>query len=101
MIVYSYLLHLFLEYATEEGGISADVIKKAFQTTEEGFFQLVKLSMPIRPQIASAGSCCLLGIISNDELHIANLGDSRVVLAQKVLEKRNVICVFTLVVEVG
>ena len=83
MIVYSYLLHLFLEYATEEGG------------------GVVKLSMPIRPQIASAGSCCLLGIISNDELHIANLGDSRVVLAQKVPEKRNVICVFTLVVEVG
>ncbi|KAL7582257.1 hypothetical protein Lser_V15G45856 [Lactuca serriola] len=82
------LFPLIDKYATEEGGISADVIKKAFQTTEDGFFQLVKLSMPIRPQIASAGSCCLLGIISNNELHIANLGDSRVVLGHKVLVNR-------------
>ncbi|KAI3707977.1 hypothetical protein L2E82_36957 [Cichorium intybus] len=79
------LFPLIDKYAKEEGGISANVIKKAFQTTEDGFFQLVKLSMPIRPQIASAGSCCLLGIISNNELYIANLGDSRAVLGQKLL----------------
>ncbi|XP_076886618.1 putative protein phosphatase 2C 63 [Bidens hawaiensis] len=72
------------KYAKEQGGISADVIKKAFNATEEKFFQFVKHQMPIRPQIASVGSCCLVGAISNGELHVANLGDSRVVLGQKV-----------------
>nr|XP_043624035.1 probable protein phosphatase 2C 63 [Erigeron canadensis] len=71
------------KYATEQGGISAEVIKKAFSATEEKFFQFVKHQLPIRPQIASVGSCCLVGAISNDELHVANLGDSRVVLGRK------------------
>ncbi|KAI7755695.1 hypothetical protein M8C21_032599, partial [Ambrosia artemisiifolia] len=71
-------------YATEQGGISADVIKKAFNATEEKFFQFVKHQLPVRPQIASVGSCCLVGAISDGELHVANLGDSRVVLGQKV-----------------
>ena len=35
-----------------------------------------------KPQIASAGSCCLVGIICNGLLHLANVGDSRVVLGQ-------------------
>lgn len=77
-----------VEYASEQGGISADVIKKAFSATEEKFFQFVKHQMPIKPQIASVGSCCLVGAISNDELHVANLGDSRVVLGQKVSDGR-------------
>ncbi|XP_076921596.1 putative protein phosphatase 2C 63 [Bidens hawaiensis] len=71
------------KYASEQGGISADVIKKAFNATEEKFFQFVKHQMPIKPQIASVGSCCLVGAISDGELHVANLGDSRVVLGQK------------------
>ncbi|KAL8227554.1 hypothetical protein R6Q57_015138 [Mikania cordata] len=72
------------EYATKQGRISADVIKKAFNATEEKFFQFVKHQMPVRPQIASVGSCCLVGAISDGELHVANLGDPRVVLGQKV-----------------
>ncbi|KAK1414542.1 hypothetical protein QVD17_30288 [Tagetes erecta] len=72
------------KYATEQGGISADVMKKAFSATEEKFFQFVKHQTPVRPQIASVGSCCLVGAISDGELHVANLGDSRVVLGRKV-----------------
>lgn len=68
----------------EQGGLSADVIKKAFNATEEEFIHLVKRALPIKPQIASVGSCCLVGAISNDELYVANLGDSRVVLGRKV-----------------
>ncbi|KAJ0522308.1 putative protein-serine/threonine phosphatase [Helianthus annuus] len=78
-------IHSFCyEYATEQGGISADVIKKAFSATEEKFLQFVRHQMPVRPQIASVGSCCLVGAISDGELHVANLGDSRVVLGQRV-----------------
>ncbi|KAF5939331.1 hypothetical protein HYC85_023590 [Camellia sinensis] len=53
---------------------------------EEEFLHLVKRSLPVQPQIASVGSCCLVGAISNDVLYVANLGDSRAVLGRKVSE---------------
>ncbi|KAK6253450.1 hypothetical protein QUC31_015170 [Theobroma cacao] len=87
--------HLFPflhKFATEQGGLSADVIKKAFNATEEEFLHLVKQSLPLRPQIASVGSCCLVGAISNDELYVANLGDSRAVLGRRVsADKKNMV----------
>ncbi|PON90583.1 Protein phosphatase [Trema orientale] len=78
--------HLFpylQKFSIEQGGLSADVIKKAFSATEEEFLRLVKRSLAARPQIASVGSCCLVGAISNDVLYVANLGDSRAVLGWK------------------
>lgn len=66
-----------------------DVIKKAFSATEEEFLHLVKLSLPISPQIASVGSCCLFGAISNNVLYVANLGDSRAVLGRRDTESKN------------
>ncbi|KAL6013184.1 hypothetical protein ACLOJK_003676 [Asimina triloba] len=78
--------HLFPylhKFASEQGGLSADVIKKAFSATEEEFLHLVKRSWPTRPQIASVGSCCLVGAISDDVLYVANLGDSRAVLGKR------------------
>ncbi|XWS68106.1 hypothetical protein CRYUN_Cryun04dG0061800 [Craigia yunnanensis] len=83
--------HLFPflhKFATEQGGLSADVIRKAFNATEEEFLHLVKRSLPLRPQIASVGSCCLVGAISNDVLYVANLGDSRAVLGKRVSEDK-------------
>lgn len=76
------------EFSTEQGGLSADVIKKAFLATEEDFVRLVKHSLPTRPQIASVGSCCLVGAISNGVLYVANLGDSRAVLGRRVSEDK-------------
>ncbi|GMN37845.1 hypothetical protein TIFTF001_007155 [Ficus carica] len=73
----------FVEFATEQGGLSADVIRKAFSATEEEFLRLVKQSLLARPQIASVGSCCLVGAIANDVLYVANLGDSRAVLGRQ------------------
>ncbi|KAK4367807.1 hypothetical protein RND71_011599 [Anisodus tanguticus] len=70
--------------ALEEGGLSEDVIRKAFDAIEEGFLRLVKQSWLDQPQIASAGSCCLVGSISKDKLYVANLGDSRAVLGKRV-----------------
>ncbi|KAJ6310434.1 hypothetical protein OIU76_015207 [Salix suchowensis] len=83
--------HLFPymhKFATEHGGLSADVIRKAFNATEEEFCHLVKRSLRMKPQIASAGSCCLVGAISNDVLYVANLGDSRAVLGRGVDEDK-------------
>ncbi|KAH7566667.1 hypothetical protein JRO89_XS08G0213100 [Xanthoceras sorbifolium] len=83
--------HLFPflhKFATEQGGLSAEVIKRAFDATEEEFLHLVKQSWAATPQIASVGSCCLVGAIANDVLYVANLGDSRAVLGRRVSENR-------------
>lgn len=78
--------HLFSylhKFSKEQGGLSSDVIKRAFNATEEDFIQLVKRSLPVMPKIASVGSCCLVGAISEGELYVANLGDSRAVLGRR------------------
>lgn len=73
------------EFTSENQEMSADVIKNAYLATEEGFLSMVKRQWEISPQIASVGSCCLVGIICSGLIYIANAGDSRVVLAR--LEK--------------
>uniref|UniRef100_A0A0C9RQ65 protein-serine/threonine phosphatase n=1 Tax=Wollemia nobilis TaxID=56998 RepID=A0A0C9RQ65_9CONI len=78
------------KFATEEGGISAEVLQKAFYATEQDFLQLVKRSWPTKPQIASVGSCCLVGAISNNTIYVANLGDSRAVLGSVCQTKKSV-----------
>lgn len=64
--------------------MSADVIRKAYQATEEGFFSLVTKQWPTNPQIAVVGSCCLGGVICGSTLYIANVGDSHAVLGRLV-----------------
>ncbi|KAK3232308.1 hypothetical protein Dsin_004189 [Dipteronia sinensis] len=70
------------EFTSENHGMSADVITKAFLETEEEFLTLVRNQWQIKPQIASVGSCCLVGVICSGLLYIANAGDSRVVLGR-------------------
>ncbi|KAG9442795.1 hypothetical protein H6P81_018649 [Aristolochia fimbriata] len=79
-----HLFHHLKRFASEQQGMSADVIKKAFQATEEGFFSLVSRQWPTKPQIAAVGSCCLVGVICGGTLYIANVGDSRAVLGRLV-----------------
>ncbi|XP_076919451.1 putative protein phosphatase 2C 63 [Bidens hawaiensis] len=79
--------HLFghiQKFADEHGGLSKEVIEKAFDATETDFLNLVKESWLDRPQIVSVGSCCLVGVISNGTLYVANVGDSRAVLGRQV-----------------
>ncbi|KVI08956.1 probable protein phosphatase 2C 63 isoform X1 [Cynara cardunculus var. scolymus] len=85
--------HLFLylqKFAAEHGGLSKDVIEKAFDATETDFLHLVKESWLDRPQIVSVGSCCLVGVITNGTLFVANLGDSRAVLGRRATDGRMV-----------
>lgn len=80
--------HLFAylnKFVSEQRGLSTEVIKKAFGATEEDFLHLVKRSWLARPQIASVGSCCLVGAISNNTLYVANCGDSRAVLGRRMM----------------
>ena len=60
--------------------MSVDVILKAYQAAEEGFTFLVTKQWPMKPEIASVGSSCLVGVICNGTLYIANVGSSRAVL---------------------
>ncbi|KAL6555454.1 hypothetical protein OROGR_006712 [Orobanche gracilis] len=69
-----------LRLAREGGGISEDIIRNAFSQTENGFLARVRRDYATRPLIASIGSCCLVGVIWNRTLYVANLGDSRAVL---------------------
>ncbi|GAB4846926.1 hypothetical protein Ancab_025936 [Ancistrocladus abbreviatus] len=84
----NHLFSLLHKFRCEEGGLSADVIRKAFNATEEEFLQMVRKAWITDPKIALSGSCCLLGAISDGILYIANLGDSRAVLGRKVPDGR-------------
>lgn len=64
--------------------VTPDTIKNAFLATENGFTGVVSELFNTRPSIATVGSCCLVGVIYQQTLFIANLGDSRVVLGKKV-----------------
>ncbi|XP_044979329.1 probable protein phosphatase 2C 29 isoform X2 [Hordeum vulgare subsp. vulgare] len=76
------LFSLIQELASQSGGLSAQVIKRAFGATEEEFMGMVEKSWPSQPRLMSVGSCCLVGAIEDGTLHVANLGDSRAVLGR-------------------
>ncbi|KAH9322980.1 hypothetical protein KI387_017619 [Taxus chinensis] len=79
-----HLFHHFQKFALEQRGISADVIRKAFIATEEAFLSLVTNAWPTTPQLASVGSCCLVGVVHEKTLFVANLGDSRAVMGRTI-----------------
>ncbi|GMP37479.1 hypothetical protein CsSME_00009135 [Camellia sinensis var. sinensis] len=88
--------HLFQHlkrFTSEQQSMSAEVIRKAFQATEEGFLSLVTKQWSMMPQIAAVGSCCLVGVICNGTLYTANLGDSRAVLGRLVKATGEVLAV--------
>lgn len=62
--------------------MSAEVINRAFVETEEEFLSLVQKQWVKKPLLASVGSCCLIGVICNGMLYVANAGDSRAVLGR-------------------
>ncbi|KAK8684570.1 hypothetical protein V6N13_040592 [Hibiscus sabdariffa] len=79
--------HLFSHFramAESEGVVTAETIQRAFRQTEEGFTAMVSELWSTRPNIATVGTCSLVGVIYQQTLFIANLGDSRVVLGKKV-----------------
>lgn len=83
--------HLFLHlrrFAREQGGMSEDALRRAFQATEEGFINFVRQA---RPDLVTVGSCCLVGVIWGHALYMANLGDSRAVLGSLSRANGNII----------
>ncbi|KAF3538726.1 hypothetical protein F2Q69_00018293 [Brassica cretica] len=70
------------KFASEGGEVSEEVIRNAFAETDEDFLTAVKKQWRKSPQMASVGSCCLVGVICNGLVYIANAGDSRAVLGR-------------------
>ena len=54
---------VFTEFALEQQGISADVIRQAFIATEESFLSVVTNAWPATPELALVGLCYLVGVI--------------------------------------
>ncbi|XP_028775115.1 probable protein phosphatase 2C 38 isoform X1 [Neltuma alba] len=79
--------------AGEEGGMAESVIKKAYRATDEGFLSMVKRKWMSKPEIASTGTCCLVGIICNGMIYIANSGDSRAVLGRMERATKEVVAI--------
>ncbi|KAF1873742.1 hypothetical protein Lal_00027780 [Lupinus albus] len=94
-----HLFSFFHKFISEEGKISEEVIMKAFNATEKEFLHLVKQTWITLPHIAAVGSCCLLGVISNNDIYVANLGDSRAVLGRKGAFRSQVNCAAAVVPE--
>ncbi|OVA16755.1 Protein phosphatase 2C (PP2C)-like domain [Macleaya cordata] len=78
------LFRHFREISEEAQGVTSDTIHRAFLETEGGFTSLVSELWSSQPQMASVGSCCLVGVICQQTLYVANAGDSRAVLGRKV-----------------
>ncbi|KAK9664606.1 hypothetical protein RND81_14G055500 [Saponaria officinalis] len=75
--------HLFLhliKLARDRRTISEDIIRNALTLTEDGFLTLVSRTFRFKPVIAAIGSCCLVGLIWQGMIYVANLGDSRAVI---------------------
>lgn len=69
-----------LRHAQENGTITEGVLRNAFSATEDAFLSLVRRTLMFKPLMAAVGSCCLVGVIWEGTLYIANLGDSRAVV---------------------
>ena len=75
---------VYAEIASGTQCVTSDGIRRAFLATEEGFIALVSELWNTRPDMATTGTCCLVGVISQRTLYVANSGDSRAVLGRKV-----------------
>ncbi|CAL9245234.1 unnamed protein product [Arabidopsis halleri] len=77
-----HLFHHLKRFAAEQDSMSVDVIRKAYEPTEEGFLGVVAKQWAVKPHIAAVGSCCLVGVVCDGKLYVANVGDSRAVLGK-------------------
>ncbi|THU55939.1 hypothetical protein C4D60_Mb11t11930 [Musa balbisiana] len=82
--VCDHLFSRFREISSGPQGVTSDDIRRAFLATEESFVTLVSQLWNTQPDIATTGCCCLVGVICQRTLYVANLGDSRAVLGKKV-----------------
>ncbi|KAJ3669301.1 hypothetical protein LUZ60_011251 [Juncus effusus] len=81
--VCDHIFRHFLEISSSSASITPATIRNTFLTTERSFLSLVSSLFPSNPDISTCGTCCLVGLIHNNTIHIANAGDSRAVLGRR------------------
>ena len=64
----------------------SDVLKalsQALRKTEEAYLEVADKMLLENPELALMGSCVLVMLMKGEDVYVMNVGDSRVVLAQK------------------
>ncbi|CAM8898226.1 unnamed protein product [Rhodiola kirilowii] len=69
--------------AEHNGSVTGQIIRDAFLRMVEEFFTHVGDLQNAQPNIAISGTCCLVGVVYQKMLFVANSGDSRAVLGEK------------------
>ncbi|KAL1542555.1 protein-serine/threonine phosphatase [Salvia divinorum] len=85
--------HLFefvKRITSDLGEMSGDVLDLSFLELEEQYLNLIRNESEAFPSLLYAGSSCLVGVVIGGRVFIANVGDSRAVLAQLPKPKRPV-----------
>jgi pyruvate dehydrogenase phosphatase len=72
------------EAASGPRGVTEGAIRDAFAATEGAFIAEVASEFDDHPDVATVGSCCLVGVVHDRTLFVTNLGDSRAVLGKRV-----------------
>ncbi|KAI9108194.1 hypothetical protein K1719_021067 [Acacia pycnantha] len=68
-----HLFHHLKRFTAEQQSMSVDVLRKAFQATEEGFMSVVAKQWQMKPQIAAVGSCCLIVVLKHNVWRVKGL----------------------------
>ncbi|KAG2405711.1 hypothetical protein LR48_Vigan03g222300 [Vigna angularis] len=74
------LFNNLINVARNQGTIDEETLREAFAMTEDGFMLLVQRGYELQNNLATVGSCCLVGVIWEGVLYISNLGDSRAIV---------------------
>ncbi|KAL2923863.1 putative protein phosphatase 2C 25 [Bienertia sinuspersici] len=77
------LFNHFIEHVHNARLMSEDAITHAIAVTEQGFIEAVRGNAETQPQMATVGCCCVIGVIWQSRIYVANLGDSRAVIAYR------------------
>ncbi|KAG6404703.1 hypothetical protein SASPL_136956 [Salvia splendens] len=78
----NHLFEIVKRLTSDLGEMSSDVLDLSFLALEEQYTNLVQNESVAFPKLLSAGSSCLVGVVIEGRVYVANVGDSRAVLAQ-------------------
>ncbi|CAM8943674.1 unnamed protein product [Rhodiola kirilowii] len=82
--VFDHIFQIFQEeiigVAGNNQSVTAETFRTVFRRMELEFFVHVRELWNERPSIATVGTCCLVGVVYQQTLIVANCGDSRAVL---------------------
>ncbi|CAJ1908729.1 unnamed protein product [Sphenostylis stenocarpa] len=76
----SFMWNLVTVSIEDKRTIDEATMRETISAVEDEFLSYVRVNYNVSPQILKVGSCCLVGVIWNGVLQIANLGDSRAIV---------------------